>query len=74
MMQPQANQQMVGVQQPQLQQQSVRFRHPLPPANLRPGMRLPGVPGGPAQVHNLISIFPKRELQQLYIKHQEKIE
>ena len=37
--------------QPQLQQQpgSVQFRQPLPPANLRPGMRL-GSPGALVQV------------------------
>ena len=43
--------QMVTGQPGQLQQHpgSVQFRQPLPPANLRPGMRL-GSPGGLVQV------------------------
>ena len=47
----QGQQPMGGGQQPQLQQHptSIQFRQPLPPANLRPGMRL-GLPGGPIQV------------------------
>ena len=44
--------QMVAGQPSQLQQhpESVQFRHPLPPANIRPGMRL-GLPGNPVQVY-----------------------
>ena len=49
--------QMVTGQPGQLQQHpgSVQFRQPLPPANLRPGMRL-GSPGGLVQVQNYKSI------------------
>jgi hypothetical protein len=44
--------QMVAGQPSQLHQHpgSVQFRHPLPPANLRPGMRM-GLPGAPVQVY-----------------------
>ena len=55
--------------QPQLQQQpgSVQFRQPLPPANLRPGMRL-GSPGALVQVRyyavrNELGLYTKKWLQ-----------
>ena len=51
-MQTQPPQQMVAGQQPQQLQQhpaSAQFRHPLPPASIRPGLRL-GLPGSPVQV------------------------
>ena len=45
-MQTQASQQMIAGQQHPAGA-SVQFRQPLPPANLRPGMRLGLPPGGP---------------------------
>ena len=54
-MQGQQNPQMAGGQPQQLQGHptSVQFRHPFPPANLRPGMRV-GLAGGPIQVGQTI--------------------